>query len=248
MTVMKMIIIAVVFVLVCACTAQADRLPYTSEMIDVATIIGAWHPSDIKREGDSMVLQKPSRLFKGDLLLLQKTTSYSSRLQAAITGTAGRGTILFINVREGRADLVSDLAFLPCNGIAEKVVSEIVAQLTLRANWDKLTIREHIEHSDIIVSGSFLKVGEDVPEDRNPSITVDTTFRGTSPTKIVLLPTGVTPEKGKFIFFANRYFGTGPDYILMRAIPMERATKYLDVLRERDAQQGAEVDAVIRAP
>jgi len=233
---MNKIMAAIAFVMVCACATQADRLPYTSEMVDAATIIAAWNPSDIKKQGEAMVLQKASRVLKGDLALLQKATSYSSRLQKAVGGITNRGAILFISISAGRADLVCDLAFLEWNGITVKCVSNTINQLEMRAIWDTFTVQEQIEHSDVVVTGSFSNTGEESMEDAPRFIASDATLRGISPKKLVVLPEGVSVQSGRFLFMLQRYFGSGPEYMLMRSIPMENATKYLDILRRKDSQ------------
>ncbi len=235
---MKKMISSILLAMGFACTAHADRLLYTSEMVESATVIGAWIPDDIKKQDERSVLQKPSRLFKGDSISLQEAI-YAPRLQAAVNGITGRGIILFITVRDGRADLVADLAFVPNDAITAKVVSRVVSQFDLRKIWDTMTVRDQVERSDLIVAGSFMHFGQDVPEDTDPTITIDTTLRGVSTREIVLLPNGVTQAQGKYLFLIQRYYGSGPDYMLMRCIPMERATEHLDAIKKTESQPTA---------
>lgn len=232
--IMKMMISAILLSVGFACTAHADRLLYTSETVDGATVIGAWSPGDIKKQDQGSVLQKPSRLIKGDSTPLQKVI-YTSRLQAAVNGITGRGLILFIRVSDGEADLVGDMAFVPYDEITEKAVLRIVSQFDIRKRWDTMTVRDQIERSDLIVVGSFMDFGQDV-EDAVPTLTVDTTLRGVSTREIELLPDGVTPAQGKFLFFIQRYYGSGPDYMLMRCIPIKRATEYLNAMKKTESQ------------
>ena len=219
-------------------TKSPDHLPYTSELVDAATLIGAWSTNELAKEGGNLMLRKPSRVFKGDPLLLRDETRYTRRLQDAIGGIAGRGAILFVTVREGRADLVADLACLPWNGITEKAVSHTVAQLTIRATWNNLSVRQQIENSDIIVAGSLSGLGEHAKSERpNPTVTVENTFRGAPPKAMVVLPGGPPPEKGQALFLIQRYCGSGPDYMVMHCVPLNRATPYFAILGTTGVQE-----------
>lgn len=239
---MNKIIGTMVLVLACAFPAQADRASYTSETVAEATIIGVWYPTDIKKHGESMVLQKPSRLLKGEFVSLQKATSYSPNLRAAVGGITNHGEILFIRVTEELADLVMCRIFLPLDAVTMKAVSYTINQLETRALWDTFTVQEQIEHSDVIVTGSFSTTEEEMLADQPRFIAADATLRGISPKKLVVLPDGVPVQSGRFLFMLQRYFGSGPEYMLMRSIPIENATKYLDVLRRKGSQPASPGD------
>lgn len=221
--------------------AWADRLLYTSELVEGATLIGIWGPKNIEQKGEELELKNPNTLLKGDVAEINKTRQYSSRLKRAIKQIQEQGEfILFLRLDENRADLASDLSLEPCNYLTLKIVKTVIQQCELQNKWETLSFEERVERSDLIVSG-IINAGEMYP--KQYTLITDKVYRGMPPERLSILPISDDQLNKESIFFIQRYFGSGPDYMVMDSIALENAKDLLKELKEiRVSQQENELN------
>lgn len=235
---MKKALLVEIMVFLLASTSWADRLPYTSELIEAADVIGIWRKENIIERDGSLYLGKPDTLLQGNAELLTKEYKCRDRLATVIKDIAEgtcvprRGLIIFIRVREKAKmyDLVGDFGCLHVDRIHLKVVKEIISQVELTRKWNTFTPDERVRQADLIVSGS-IKSGEEHP--REYYVLVNDVHRGKCPAeRIEILPLRepVTNEEG--LFFIQRYYGSGPNYMLMDAVGAGEEDRYLDMLTQ----------------
>lgn len=217
----------------------ADRLPYTSEQVEGATLIGVWGPRDIHSVGDSLRLKQPQSVLKGNANSLAEVKQYSSILGKAIAAiakdpesTVKQRFILFIRIEGDTARLFQE-DVVPYSDIAVKSLGAVITQLELKNRWTVLSTIEQIELSDAIVSGK-VTLGE--ASSARFTLEVDKNYRG--------LPVGRVPgqlwveyvaEKHlnlNALFFMQRQFGSGPDYVVMNVIPLAEAQRHLAHLKQ----------------
>ena len=224
-------LLAVALALLCLThSARAGRRLYTSELIEGATLVGDWRADDVTGSGNDVQLKRPSSVLKGDFESLAGASTYSSRLTKAVQRIRKEGpSILFIEVDGERADLVGDSGRLPYNSLTFKAVKSVISQLELKGKWSTLSIDEQVERSDLIVSG---RIGDEGPSPKEYTIKVDKTYRGIPPVRLSVLPVSQEQLGVDSLFFIQRHSGTGPDYIVMNAIPMKDVQEYMDRLNE----------------
>lgn len=234
---MKIKIIQIIIgVLFCFTTsAWADRLLYTSELVEGATLIGIWGPNNIEQKGEELELKNPNTVLKGDVAEINKTRQYSARLKRAIKQIQEQGEfILFLRLDENRADLASDLSLEPYNYLTLKIVKTVIQQCELQNKWKTLPFEEQVERSDIIVSG-IINTGEEYPKEY--TLITDKVYRGVPPKKLWILTVADDKLNKESIFFIQRYVGSGPDYIVMYSVTLENAKDYLRELKETRVSQ-----------
>jgi hypothetical protein len=232
---MKQVLFAVA-ALFLASHVMADRAVYTAECADGATLVGVWRPSDVVRDGDDIRLKRPDTLVKGAAANIRSVKQYSSRLRAAAQRIENEGAyILFIRVDGKRADLVADSGRLPYNSLSLKATKLVVQQLELKKKWTTLSVEEQVEKSDLIVSGSIPDEGPECPKDY--TVALDATYRGVPPKRLSVLPVQKEQLAGKHLFFIQRHVGTGPNHIVMNAVPIKDAKAFLNRLKKKGISQ-----------
>jgi hypothetical protein len=244
---MKYMVSALAFICI-ASFAHADRGLFTSECVESATLIGVWGPRDIVKSEKGIQLKKPHLLLKGDADILGSVTQYSSRLTTAIelieqnplSPVRNRSLILFLTVKSGNADLVEfEVRY---SDIALRGIQTVITQLELKEKWKMLSINDQIEQSDLIVSGKIV-----TDEARCPMrfhIVVDKKYRGVPLPQFEVLPISHGPIDVESLYFIQRHCGDGANFIVMNAVPLKDATKYLERLKETSgAESGTECDS-----
>ena len=230
----RILVIAVLF-----CSAShlwADREVYTAQCAEGATLIGVWRSDDVEEDGDNIRLKSPSTVLKGDPSSIGKTKQYSSRLKADAQRIEREGAfILFVRVDGERADLVADSGRLTYNSLTLKAVGLVIEQLELKKKWTNLSVNEQIERSDLIVSGSIPVEGPDGPRDY--TISPDKIYHGVLPERLSVLPVPKEQLNVRALFFIQRHVGSGPNHVVMNAIPIKDAEEYLKRLKEKGISQ-----------
>lgn len=208
--------------------ALADRALYTAELVEGAQLIGVWRSENLAKAAKSVQLGKPSMILKGDFKVLTGADEMSPRLKRSLKAIAdGQPTILFIRVDRGRADIVGDSGQMAFSSIARKAVQSVIAQQEIQKRWSKLPIPEQLQRSDLVVRGIILD-SEISP--KRYVIEVAGTPRGGGAKRISVLPVSDTVLDEECLFLVQRYDGTGPNYMVMAAIPRKDAKAYLTEL------------------
>ncbi len=228
-------VFAVVVVLCLAQVAWADRAPYTSELVEGAVLIGVWRSRNLKSNGEDIQLKRPDTVLKGEFAGIGKAKRYSPRLKRAIQRIEKEGPfILFVRLHGERADLVSSSGRLHYNATTLKAVRAVIRQLDLKEKWKTLSVEEQIERSDLIVTGQITE-GTEYP--RSYSMSADKVYRGVPPRTLSLIPVPKEQLGVESLLFVQRYNGSGPDYIVMHAVPLKDAKEYLKQLEETRISQ-----------
>lgn len=233
---MKKIAPVIIIMLFLTSVAEASRLLYTSELVERADVIGMWLKEDILIQSDSIELEQPQILYKGNWQIHKENYRYMERLKEAMKTIVEekaipKGLIMFITIDEKDKifDLVGDLGFLSYDRIHGKVVEETINQIELVKQWDSLTLGERLNHSDIIISGNMTE-GEEYP--RQFYILIDRVYKGIyKEDTMEILPPFKKPMNEKSLFFIQRYYGTGPNYMLIGTTKIDEATQYLNILK-----------------
>ena len=232
---MKQILFATAALLL-ASHVMADRAVYTAECADGATLVGVWRPSDTTGVGNDISLKRPDTVLKGTSDSILSVTEYSPRLRTAAQRLQKEGAyILFITVNGERADLVADSGRLPYNSLALKAATLVIQQLELKEKWTSLSVEDQIEQSDLIVSGTIPDEGPGCPKDY--TVSPDATYRGKLPVRLSVLPVQKEQLTRKHLFFIQRHVGTGPNHIVMNAVPIKDAKAFLNRLKRKGISQ-----------
>jgi hypothetical protein len=215
-------------------TARASRLQYTFEMAKHSEVIGRWGPHELTQNENGFRLGQALELFEGDPSLLTKAKTYSPRLQTALTRivTSRQAEVLFLHLDGEYLDLPGDLATLQSNGLTEKVVKNLLEQISLLDNWNNLPIKEQIERSDLIVTGKI--ISNKSWSLQSYYVPAERVYRGISPEKLEILPVPDSLLDSERLLLLKRNWGTGPDYLLMHSIPLQDAEEYLRILANKN--------------
>lgn len=248
---MKKLIATVISILISTAVCYADRLSYTDELVDAAGIIAFWSDDELRKIGDSIKLGRSSTVFmakdkylhvskdrlsgktifslNSEALQMLEQYQYSERLNRVLREIVDhKWYILFLGINDGRVDIIGDRGYIECNGITEKVIDDIVRQKAYQAKWDELSVKEQIARSDFIIKGTIRK-GMIYPV--SYYLKTDKVYRGElSDAEIGVLPTSDDNIGNTSLFFLTKNFGSGPDYRVMKAVPLEKADEYLNIL------------------
>ncbi len=239
---MQRLLAAAVLFLSLSCSADASRMLYTAEMAENASLIAVWYKDDIDRsQPNELRLKRPSITLKGDFREIKEDEKYSPRLKEAIEVIAnGRPLMLFL-MPGYWLDTVGDGGAVAYDYVNLKVTRDVIAQLEIRDRWKSLPISEQIERSDLIVGGTIAVDGPTYPQTFSALPT--TIYRGVVPKRASVLRPASGQVSVQSLLFLQRYYGSGPDHMLMHSVPLADAGPYLKLLSRVTLQPEKQPDA-----
>jgi len=118
-------------------SVRADRMLYTIELLDAATIVAVWGPDNITESQKELRLGRPNLVLKGKAATIANSDAYSLRLKTTLQDIHDKeiSSILFLRKALGKLDLVSDSGAIPSS---QRVLKAI------RAVRDQALLQHHI--------------------------------------------------------------------------------------------------------
>lgn len=213
--------------------ALADRMPYTIEDVQNATMIGVWCADDIHDEGGSLRIEAPWKTLTGGMTW-PPGIFYNPRIgQAARSIHNGPCLILLVEHRVFPArpeirvqaqeylDLTSDGGRLPFTDANLKMVEDTIRLWRLiHEEWAGLSRAERWRVADVVLIGTIVREPIfECPENLWAESRSVCKGGGGLPDR----PTVIVPDRassaGEHLFFLARNPGTGPRYVVLGAEP-----------------------------
>ena len=214
--------------IVCLCllliiqSASARRLPYTSEIISSADLVGIWTAKEVE-EGK---LKAPAMVMKGDPAL---APMLKGKELGPVLERLEKGERLILTIFEigGKVSIAKNHGVFTASDENIQMIKSIINQRAAKRDWAKMPIEQQVESSSIIVRGKIKDRGT-LP--RFQSIQVQAIFKGEKVDSLSIYPVAgieLMGESADCLFLVQKRLGTGPAYQVMRMIPWGKSQEYL---------------------
>ena len=204
-------------------TAHAKRALYTCELVGNAKVIGIWNIKDLEKK-----LLNPAQILKGDISLLKNVKINKDRLFYINSRVKDKQVILVFSIYNKNAYM--DTLLRENTSFKEnlKNVKEILTESNIINKWKRLSVKEKISNSDLIVRGKVLDSGKICPTSHY--VKVDKFYKGNTDLKFSVITVSQNELNKNSLILLRKKPGTGPKYRIYSIVPINEAKEYLNKL------------------